>query len=230
MTYRITYGLEHLDTGETEHYTLEMDEAFNLVISSPAPPEWARLEQDKCRNCPLNPDEHPWCPLAVALNVYDIGGGHKLSHTPVRVTVSAPGRTISNETSLQHAYRSLLGLIMPTCGCPVAAFFKPMARFHLPFSDEEETIYRAASMYLLAQYFRAQAGLPAELDLKGLREAYQSIHVLNIDFSKRLRAIAKGDSAVNAVVLLDLFTKTMPWAIDDQLSEIRHLFEGFLNA
>ncbi|RMF19771.1 MAG: hypothetical protein D6758_01175 [Gammaproteobacteria bacterium] len=110
----------------------------------------------------------------------------------------------------------------------MAAFFKPMARFHLPFSDEEETIYRAASMYLLAQYFRAQEGLEAELDLEGLRKAYQAIHIMNMDFSERLRAIAKGDSAVNAVVLLDLFTKTMPWAIDDKLSEIRFLFEGFL--
>ena len=37
---------------------------------------------------------------------------------------------------------------MALSGCPVLEQLKPMARFHLPFASVEETIYRAASMYL----------------------------------------------------------------------------------
>jgi hypothetical protein len=40
-----------------------------------------------------------------------------------------------------------------TSGCRYTAYFKPMARFHLPFANEEETAYRAISMYLLSQRF-----------------------------------------------------------------------------
>jgi hypothetical protein len=37
---------------------------------------------------------------------------------------------------------------------------KPMARFHLPLASEEETIYRATTMYLLAQYFLREVRSP----------------------------------------------------------------------
>ena len=59
---------------------------------------------------------------------------------------------------------------MATSGCPHMDFFKPMARFHLPLANAEETVYRATSMYLLAQYFLQREGKEADMELEGLKK------------------------------------------------------------
>jgi hypothetical protein len=121
-----------------------------------------------------------------------------------------------------------MGLVMATSGCPHTAFFKPMARFHLPLASEEETVYRATSMYLLAQYFLKKEGQNADLELKGLREIYHNMHTVNTAIAERLRGASETDSTVNAIVLLDMYALTLPYVIDESLEEIRHLFRPFL--
>jgi hypothetical protein len=102
-----------------------------------------------------------------------------------------------------------------------------MARFHLPFATREETVFRAASAYLLAQYFLKRHGVEADLDLKGLREIYGLIHQVNKGLAERLRTIPAGDAHLNALVLLDLFAHALPFSIEENLAEIEHLFEPF---
>jgi hypothetical protein len=82
-----------------------------------------------------------------------------------------------------------------------------MARFHLPLASTEETVYRATSMFLLAQYF-----------------AYR----VNRAMAERLRSASEQDAAVNAIVILDLLAKALPDAILDSLTEVRHLFSSYL--
>jgi hypothetical protein len=122
-----------------------------------------------------------------------------------------------------------MGLVIATSGCPYTVYLKPMARFHLPLAGEEETIYRAASMYLLAQYFRRGAGMPEDGSLAGLKQIYRDLQVVNTAMAERLRAVAEQDSAVNALVLLDLFAKTVPYSIEDFLADVRYLFEPYLS-
>ena len=55
---------------------------------------------------------------------------------------------------MEIAIRSLIGLIMALSGCPHMEFFKPLARFHLPWASLEETTLRSASIYLLMQFFK----------------------------------------------------------------------------
>lgn len=138
-------------------------------------------------------------------------------------------RTISNVTTAQRGIRSLMGLIIAVSDCPHTLFLKPMARFHLPFSDETETLYRATSMYLLAQYFRKKANKKPDFKLAGLTEIYRNLHLVNTSIAHRLRNASQADSTVNALVLLDIFTKTLPKAIEESLQEIRHLFSPFLD-
>jgi hypothetical protein len=102
-----------------------------------------------------------------------------------------------------------------------------MARFHLPLASEEETAYRVASMYLLAQHFVGEAGGAPE-GLEGLTRMYDAVHKVNVAVSKRLRAATKTDSSVNALVMLDLFAIGIPFGIDEALSKIRALFGGYL--
>jgi hypothetical protein len=103
-----------------------------------------------------------------------------------------------------------------------------MARFHLPLATEEETIYRATSMYLLAQYFRAQEGGTPDLALDGLLEIYERMHTVNMNIASRLRKAVEKDSSLNALVLLDLFSKALPDTIEYSLDEIRYLFRPYL--
>jgi hypothetical protein len=45
----------------------------------------------------------------------------------------------------------------------------------------------------------------------------------------RVRSGSKTDSSVNAIVLLDMYAKAMPYVIRQSLEELRYLFEPFLN-
>jgi hypothetical protein len=123
----------------------------------------------------------------------------------------------------------MMGLVIATSGCPHAAFFRPMARFHLPLASKEETIFRATSMYLLAQYFLKKAGRAADFDLAGLIKIYDNMQIINNSIVERLRAATTTDSSVNAIVILDNYAKSLPFAIEKSLEDIRYLFSPFLN-
>lgn len=154
--------------------------------------------------------------------------GKTVSHEKAHVVMHSARRTVSADTTAQRAFGSLMGLVMATCGCPEMAWLRPMARFHLPLANEEETLYRAASMYLMAQYFRARHGGQPDLNLDGLRQHYARVHEINLAMADRLRAACAKDAPVNAVALLDMFTKILPWSIDESLAEIEYLFRPWL--
>lgn len=195
---------------------------------APGPyPAWTRLDFHQCSNCPLRTTSHTSCPLALTLLSVVEFFKDMASYEQVEVTVTVPERKITCHTTVQRALSSLMGLLMPTSGCPRMALFKPMARFHLPFSSEEETIYRVSSMYLLAQYFLRTDEKDVDFDLVGLIDYYRQVETVNKALSQRLFEASVNDASVNAVILLDLFAKALPDAIDDSLDELRHLFGAF---
>jgi hypothetical protein len=146
----------------------------------------------------------------------------------VDVEVAAGDRRILQNTTLQRALGSFMGLIMAVSGCPHTAFFKPMARFHLPLATEEETIYRALSMYRLAQYYTCMTGGSNDSGLEGLKRIYENLHKVNVAVAKRIRGATRTDSSINAVIVLDMFTKSVPYDIDDKMASIQNLFGGYL--
>ena len=215
---------------ESEHvFDLQLRrENLELVGNVPQIlPSWTSLGYHQCPNCPLTVDTHPNCPLAVNLvNVVRPFTGI-LSHNEIHVEVKTEERTVSKATTAEEGIGSLLGLVMATSGCPHLAFFKPMARFHLPLASEEETIYRATSMYLLAQYFLKKREQNADLELEGLTKIYNNIQAVNIAIATRLRSATDQDSTINAVVILDVYAKTLEYAIEESLEEIVYLFTPF---
>ncbi len=192
------------------------------------PASWTALGFHQCPNCPLDAETYPHCPVAVNLVKLVNGSDNLWSYDKVHLEVATPERTVSKDTTMQAGVSSLLGLIMATSACPHVEFFKPMARFHLPLASEAETIYRATSMYLLAQYFLHKQGEEADFELVGLVEIYRNLQIINSALAARLRAASEKDAAVNAVILLDLFAKALPYTISDSLDEMRHLFTAFL--
>ena len=108
-------------------------------------------------------------------------------------------------------------------------FFKPMARFHLPFANPEETFYRAASMYMLAQYYRWQDNLSADLDMKGLPRFYADVAKVNKGMADRMRSIKREDGTINALVLLDMLVQGMPDGLETTLHDLKPLFAPYLS-
>jgi hypothetical protein len=193
----------------------------------PAPPFWTDLKFNQCANCPLNADLHPHCPAALQMTSAIEPLKALVSFDTVGVTVTQAERTIYAETTAQQAMSSVLGLIMATAGCPWTDRFRPMARFHLPFASEAETVYRSVSMYLLAREL-ADTGQPG--GFAALEGLYENLHVVNRDMSRRLGAATRTDPARNAMALLDAYTTLLPAALESSLEELKPLFDAWRGA
>jgi hypothetical protein len=191
-------------------------------------PLWALLSYEKCELCPLNENDHTYCPIAANLAGIVEEFKNFLSHEKVSVTVACEERLYSKETTVQGGLSPLLGIIMTTSGCPVMEQLKPMVRFHLPFASLDETIFRGVAMYLLAQYYRQQDGKPATWSLDGLAPIYTEVGKVNRDFAKRMRAAAKKDANVNALVNLDVFASMMTFAAEDTLARLKPSYKALI--
>jgi hypothetical protein len=217
--------------GRREEFVLRFDaETFDLEAPrADSLPAWTRLTAHQCSNCPLTEKTHTHCPLAVALAEPVHRFGDVVSYEAMQVEVITEERRMLQDTTAQDGISALLGLINATSGCPITAFFKPMARYHLPFANEHETIYRAAGMYLMGEYFRAREGkCDPDMALKGLLAIYRDMEIVNRGIVARLRAAKTQDSALNAIVLLDLYAKSLPYAVEASLRELKYLFHAYL--
>lgn len=227
--FSISYRFNFPD-GVSHGHEVEIDgERLELINrSSQSLPAWTALGYHQCPNCPLDADTTPHCPVAESLMKPINSLGAFVSYDEVEVVVTTPERVVAKHTSLQRAISSLLGLLVATSGCPHTVYFKPMARFHLPLASEEETIYRATSMYLLGQYFLRKRGHPADWEMADLSTLYKDLQVVNSAMARRLRSASDEDAAVNAIVLLDVFAKALPYTIEESLEEIQYIFRDYL--
>lgn len=220
------------DNGRKEVFDLKLD-GNNLDPLEPTPdnpPEWARLENKRCSHCPLDSLEVFFCPLALHLLPLVERLGDVTSIDNMTVTVKLDDRVVTRSATAQEGISSLMGIITATSGCPHTVFFKPMARFHLPFANTEETLYRAASMYMMGQYYRWQTGKSVDMELEGLLNFYEKVAIVNKGIADRLRAERREDGTVNAVVLLDMFVKSLPVMIMETLDELKPLFQPYIDA
>ncbi len=232
QTIQIQYRYT-LPNGQFEVFDLKLDaNDGRLLNTAPAmAPEWAQLTFQQCNHCPLDSKQHKYCPMALHLidvveRTTELG-----SQERVYVDVTLPDRTIYRHTTAQNGLSAMIGLISATCGCPHTVFFRPMARFHLPMASVDETVLRATSMYLLAQYFRKQQGLEAQLDLGGLQEIYQRLEVINLAMIERLKQAQNkrhDASAANAFFVLSVFSQAVPLNLEESLQPIKSLFAPYL--
>jgi hypothetical protein len=225
VTYRF-----RLPDGKSATFDVPLDpETLESHLDETGLPDWTRLEYHQCSHCPLDPARDPRCPLAARIARVVERFESVLSYERVNVEVVTEARTVVGHVSAQQGLSALMGLIMATSGCPHTSFFRPMARHHLPLANHADTIYRAASMYMLAQYFRARAGKPVDADLSGLTAIYENIQLLNRATAARVRGAIHQDAAVNAIVVLDFFAQSLPFAIEDQLDGLQRDFDAYLN-
>ena len=226
LEIRYCFGLAD-GSEEVFHLRLDPQSAEPLDPLPDDLPNWTRMDFQGCADCQL-PASTVHCPLAGRLEPLVSRLGHLTSFSELDLSVDTPDRQYSKRVPAQDAIASLMGLLNATSGCPKMTFFRPMARFHLPLSNIDETFYRVLSMYMLGQYLRHQNGLPADMEMKGLSDHYAQINVVNKQLVKRLRAAAREDGTLNAAVLLDMLAMSMPMMLDD-LPQIEPLFQAFMD-
>jgi len=225
------------DGHEAEQISLTIDDrtltAVDISLENYGPadqemPAWAALDYHQCSHCPLGSDTHPVCPVARNLVPVLPYAAQFNSFDRVTAVYVNDRRNIAKKTDAQEVFGALIGLLVATSGCPHTEFLKPMARFHLPFADFKETIYRILSMYSVAQHFRAREGLEVDLGLDGLRTLYANLGKMNAGVAERIRSASKKDSSINALVILDNFARRTLMALEDQELELEHYFEFYL--
>ncbi len=221
FTYRFLF-----DTGKTLNFEIELDaETLEIVPrNSFKPSRLSQLDFHQCANCPLSKETHPFCPVTrnleyILRNFKDI-----ISYEKVTVLVETPERTYSSRTSVQHGLGSMMGIFMVSSGCPILGKLKPMVRFHLPFANLTETIFRAASTYLVGQFIKYKKGQTPDWDMNGLIKIYREIEEVNAGLASRFRAISGRDAHLNALIALDVFAKEMPQTIKESLQEFEYLY------
>lgn len=193
-------------------------------------PAWTNLEFHMCPGCKLSELGVQQCPVAV--NIQDIVTtfSSDVSYDVIDLSIETAERTyLKKQVSMQSGLSSILGIIMVTSGCPTLDKLRPMVGTHLPFATIDESIYRAMSMYLLAQFTRAKNGLEPDWSLQGLRQIYTDIDAINISMVKRLQAATEEDASLNAVVILDSFAKMVPMSIDGSFGGMEDLFWPYLD-
>jgi hypothetical protein len=215
-----------LPDGSKKHVDLNFAAAdFRLSNPTPIdPPFWTELKFSQCANCPLSTNEYAHCPAALHMAPAVESLKALVSFDVVGVTVTQAERTVHAETTAQQAMSSVLGLIMATSGCPWTDRLRPMARFHLPFASEAETVYRSVCMFLLA---RELVGVGEAHGFAQLTDLYENLHVVNRDMSRRLGAATRTDPARNAMALLDSYTTLLPAALESSLQELKPLFDAW---
>ncbi|MDZ7832801.1 MAG: hypothetical protein U5L07_13685 [Desulfobacterales bacterium] len=223
--YTIQYEFS-FPAGAVENFEIVLDEASVSLVNfnGEIKPAWTELSHKQCRCCPLDTAENPYCPIAVNIAEMVERFKDRLSIDECLVKCVTPERTYLKDTNVTEGLYSILGVVMATSGCPIMSFYKPMARFHLPFSSTKETLFRSASVYLLLQYFEHKRGQKPDLELHELGNQLKKVQQVNTGTLARIRSVSKKDADSNAIIILDSFSQILSMAIEGSLSSLEYLF------
>ncbi len=224
--FRFNYQFKFTDGNTKEYEILLAPDTLSLIREDDdrTPAEWTRLECDQCQCCPLTPDAHPQCPIAV--NIMELVDNFKdvFSYNDCTVMCETQERIYVKKTSVMEGLSAIFGVIMATSECPIMEFLKPMARFHLPFSTIEETTVRTASMYLLAQYFKHKDQSDMKFDFSTLEKHYAKVQLVNEGLLKRINGVSSEDADKNAIITLHSLSQFLSMEIDYSLSGLEPIF------
>lgn len=221
------------NNGQSKHFDLQFDSTSFLLASEAIQPRlhpWMDLQYHQCPDCTLSAEQYAQCPIAVNLGGIVEPFENQLAIASVTTEVSIRDRKVTKECDLQEGLSSLMGLVMATSGCPILDNLRPMAYMHQPFSGSDETLFRAATVFLMAQYIKQKNGQKPTYDLKELTLLFNKINNLNEAFSARLDDHFQHDNInSNALTLLGMFTVSEPFDLEFVWEkQVTPLFSAFL--
>ncbi len=218
----ITYDFA-LEDGSAWNYVLRFDDTHRYL--SPECKEvknWTRLGSNKCPNCPL-PETQVQCPVARNLDRIVEDSKNTLSCTRAVVTVATKERSYVKHCATQEGLRSLFGVVMASSGCPHLDWLRPLARFHLPFADVDETLWRVLSLQLLSQYF-GKNEVSHEASMIKIQRLYKEVEAVNHAFIQRVRSYCQADADKNAIAALDVYVQMFPYQLQSDFSSLKGYF------
>lgn len=223
-TYQYTFDFPD---GRKTSFVVSLDSISQCANSCPLPPPpWARLEHHQCEVCPLLQDDYLFCPVAVSISTLIAEFSSTVSYSACKVSCVAPERTIVKETTVQDGLASILGLLMATSGCPIMEPLRPLARFHLPFSTVDESLFRFLAAYMIRQYYLHTKRDKGDFDLKNIKEGYSLVRQVNKGMLKRIMDISKRDADKNAIVNLNSVAQILEFEADDNFETLSYLFSS----
>jgi hypothetical protein len=224
--FRFHYHFTFSDGNTKDYEIILAPDTLSLIREDDdrTPADWTRLDSDQCQCCPLTPESHPLCPIAV--NIMELVENFKdvFSYHDCTVMCETQERAYVKNTSVMEGLSAIFGVIMATSDCPVMEFLKPMARFHLPFSTIEETTVRTASMYLLAQYFKYKDQNGMKFDFAILEKHYAEVQLVNEGLLKRIKGVSSEDADKNAIITLHSLSQFLSMEIDYSLGGLESVF------
>ena len=227
--FEITYRF-HLSEGAPVECTVSLDPR-TMRIQTPLPatlPAWTALGYERCPNCTLDSDEHPCCPTAAHIVAPIKLFSQIPSFAQARVECVTAERTSFKDCTVAEGLSSLYGIYMTGSGCPVLKVLRPLVRYHMPFATRDETVYRAASLWLLGQYLREfNENETIDLSLRKLSAHYREIGEVNAAFARRIQSAVALDASLNAIVQLDYFAQSSTNFIENGLKDLRAMFSAW---
>lgn len=224
------YRFKRADRTELIYSVVVDSETLNVLTPDhDNEPDWTLLEYNQCDHCPLNKEDSPRCPVAKNLHRLLTTFEKTQSIDIYEVQVETPERIYTKNTDIQNSLGSLFGLIMATSSCPTMSFLKPMARFHLPFSTIEETIFRSLGSFLISKYLEKNTIDKTEVN-NDLTENYKLVNAVNRNLIARIQHLinkkTSGDADQNAIVILDTLAVLLTMELGqnvDLISKLYHL-------
>ena len=220
ITYRIISAVDPFEI------SIDLDPATLLCVSPPVLDlPWTELAYNQCSNCPLKTSEVKTCPLAgriapVVTALADLTSTDEVSYE-VEVGTEV---TFSGKATAQAIGGAVLGLLCASSGCPHTKFMRQMSWFHRPLSSKDEVMFRLLGNYLISEYFKHAEGLEADFNLSGLIDDYANLSIVNRALADRVRAGSTCDAVINAIVMLDVFTMSVPLAVKSKFKSLRKVY------
>ena len=143
-----------------------------------------------------------------------------ISHERVLVTVETNERYVIKDCDAQDALSPLIGLIMANSACPILGRLRGMAKTHLPFQTQEETLFRFVASYYLSQLVLQQRGEAVDWSLQGLNTVFDELMLVNQAFKERVHSATKQDASMNAISALAMQALGAQLSLDDWYDEL----------
>ena len=216
ITFRYVFSIQ--DKPQYEIPVSIDSETLNLIDRSDRQHEpWTELQHHQCPNCPLDPGDVRYCPVAANISNVILQFKDGLSIETTHVTAIGPERTYSKTTDLQRGLNSIFGLIMASSDCPHFQWLKPLARFHLPFASFEETLFRALSSCTLSELIEHKTVRDIDNICELVKHRYEQLAIINASLIKRIGHIGKGEADRNAIVTFHSYCQMFNLSLSGEL-------------
>jgi len=217
----VTYQLK-LQDGRERRYLVDIDRADRVAEqNNEEHPDWTRLEYNQCSNCPLAATQYRYCPAAIEFEEVASHFANTASIERADVWVHTKARSYFKNCDMQTMLKSLYGLLMASSACPILSRLKPLAHFHLPFANLEETVHRLVGTYLVNQYLHHHDGSATpDWELKGIQELYSELKIVNLALMKRIRQASREDANVNAIQTFVSISSIVEMGVDDIIGKM----------